>query len=276
MRSHGFLALCVFAVANVAVAFTSPAPVGVPAPLGSSSPVPSASKQPMVIELFTSEGCSSCPPADSFLKKLAEQQPFQNLEIIALEEHVDYWNHDGWFDPFSSPEFTGRQQDYASHFPKGGGTYTPQMIIDGRTQLVGSHVQEALENIRSAASQPLAPLQLTPTGEPSANTRTYELRLVVQPAAHPSSRLDLWIAITEKGLHSNVNAGENSGHTLEHAPVVRYLHKQQSLSLPLSSPITLTVRLDKKWTLANLTTVAFLADPHSHQIQAAGSSPVTP
>jgi hypothetical protein len=269
MRSHRLLTL--FA-ANVPLAL-------VLALLGSSSsPSPSpTTKQPIIIELFTSEGCSSCPPADSFLKKLADQQPFPNLEIIVLEEHVDYWNHDGWFDPFSSPEFTGRQQDYASRIPKAG-TYTPQMIIDGRTQLVGSHLQEALDDIRTASAHPLSSLQLTPTGEPNANTRAYELRLDSSSGGFtpPSSRLDLWIAITEKGLHSNVSAGENSGHTLEHAPVVRYLHKQQSISLPLTAPITVTVKLDKKWNATNLTTVAFFSDPHSHQIQAAGSSPITP
>ena len=251
---------------NVALAF-------MPASFASTQPS-SASKQPVIIELFTSEGCSSCPPADSFLKKLADQQPFPNLEIIALEEHVDYWNHDGWFDPFSSPEFTGRQQDYASHFPKDAGTYTPQMVIDGRTQQVGSHVQEALADIRTAASQPLAPLQLTPTCQPTDHALTFNLTSTGVFTPQSSSHLDLWIAVTEKGLHSNVNAGENSGHTLEHAPVVRYLHKQQSITLPLNSPIAFTIKLDKKWNTSNLIVVAFLSDAHSHQIQAAGSSPI--
>jgi hypothetical protein len=271
MRSHRLLALCFSAAANVALVF-------MPALLGSSShAAPSTPKQPIVIELFTSEGCSSCPPADSFLKKLADQQPFDGLEIIALEEHVDYWNHDGWFDPFSSAEFTGRQQDYSTRIPKAG-VYTPQMIIDGRTQLVGSHAQEALDDIRAAATHPLAHLQFTPASEADANahTRAYELRLDPKSAPLNASRFDLWIAVTEKGLHSDVNAGENSGHTLEHAPVVRYLHKQQTISLPLNAPITLTLKLDKKWNASNLAAVAFLSDPHSHQIQAAGSSPVAP
>lgn len=282
MRSHRvlFIALLAANVALALVARVEPKSTGTPSGSGQSNSTP---RQPVVVELFTSEGCSSCPPADSFLKKLAEQQPFPNLEIIALEEHVDYWNHDGWFDPFSSPEFTGRQQDYASHFPKDAGTYTPQMIINGRTQLVGTHVQEALADIRTAASQPLAQLQLTATGQPTDHARTFNLTssggLTPAPSTAggtPSSHFYLWVAVTEKGLHSNVNAGENAGHTLEHAPVVRYLHKQQSITLPLSSAVAFTVKLDKKWNASNLTVIAFLSDPHSHQILAADSCPMTP
>ncbi len=264
MRSHRLLLIFFLSAACAAFLLSPYAP---------ARPNSAAAKHPVVIELFTSEGCSSCPPADSFLKKLAEQQPFPNLEIIALEEHVDYWNHGGWFDPFSSPEFTARQQDYVAHFSKAGGPYTPQMIIDGRVRLIGSHVDEALDDIRTAASQPLSSLQLALTGTPNNHTRSYNLTCS-GGSTPPSSRLDLWIAVTEKGLHSNVNAGENAGHTLEHAPVVRYLHKQQSVTLPLSSPVSFTIKLDKKWTASNLTVVAFLSEPRSQQILAAGFSPL--
>src|SRR5580765_7197680 len=108
---------------------------------------------PVVLELFTSEGCSSCPPADALLGKLAEQQPVPGADIIALEEHVDYWNQQGWIDPFSSTQWTQRQQDYASGLADHG-VYTPELVINGRSGLVGSRQGEAYREIAQAVAQP--------------------------------------------------------------------------------------------------------------------------
>src|SRR5271155_17292 len=99
-----------------------------------------AVRKPVVVELFTSEGCSSCPPADALLQQLAQQQPIPGAEIIALEEHVDYWNHEGWNDPFSSSEWTLRQQDYAAVFKND--VYTPEIVLNGH-QFVGSDSRKA-------------------------------------------------------------------------------------------------------------------------------------
>src|SRR5580704_11614543 len=90
---------------------------------------------PVVVELFTSEGCSSCPPAEQLLSRMDRTQPFAGVRVIALEEHVDYWNSLGWTDPFSSSQYRIRQNDYGRKF-SAEGIYTPQMIVNGQAQFV--------------------------------------------------------------------------------------------------------------------------------------------
>jgi hypothetical protein len=244
-------------------------------PSASSLAIPAASspRQPVIVELFTSEGCSSCPPADSLLKKLSEEQPFEGVEILALEEHVDYWNTQGWSDPFSSVDFSRRQEQYAVTLPDGG-VYTPQMIVDGSSQFVGNRTRDSHDQIRWAAAHPKARLLLTAQPSAHLHTRIFELRLDPSIPLPSSSPLELWIALTEKNLSSNVTAGENSGELLRHAPVVRLLRKQGSFAVPLAAPVTISVDLEEKWDLANLTVIAFFCEPKSRHIQGAGSSPL--
>src|SRR5271163_1733993 len=127
------------------------------------APAAETGRKPVVVELFTSEGCSSCPPADALLQQLEQQQPIAGAEIIALEEHVDYWNHDGWIDPFSSPEWTQRQQTYVTLFKKDA--YTPELVVNGRSQFVGNDAQEAEVEIAKAAGDLKTDVAITSSPE---------------------------------------------------------------------------------------------------------------
>ena len=114
---------------------------------------------PVLLELFTSEGCSSCPPADRLLEKLDRDQPVTGAELIVLSEHVDYWNRLGWTDPYSSAEFSRRQQDYAAHF-RTDEIYTPQLVVDGAHQAVGGNWPMVEQAIRESLQEQKIPITL--------------------------------------------------------------------------------------------------------------------
>src|SRR5215467_866280 len=114
---------------------------------------------PVLVELFTSEGCSSCPPADALLQKLERFQSIGGAEPIVLSEHVDYWNDIGWKDPFSSHEYSERQSAYAAQFGNGR-VYKPHMVVDGRFECIGSDERRATEAIEEAVMAPKAPVRI--------------------------------------------------------------------------------------------------------------------
>src|SRR5712671_6744076 len=141
-----------------------------------SSMTQETARTPVVVELFTSEGCSSCPPADALLARLAEEQLAGNLQLIALEEHVDYWNNLGWMDPFSSRDWTSRQYGYAGALGNGN-PYTPQMVVDGRVEFVGSHGQKARQAILEAAGKTKIPVTLEQSGANNAATGNFSVKV---------------------------------------------------------------------------------------------------
>jgi len=228
-------------------------------------------KRPVLVELFTSEGCSSCPPADTLLKELSEGQPLEGVQVVALEEHVDYWNHLGWTDPFSSKEFSNRQSDYARLFGNDG-VYTPQMIVDGQRELVGGHSLSAREAIYKAANFPKLTISLQPAA--SANPKEAVLQLGIENPDGVSLRggLELWLGVTEKNLQSDVKAGENSGEILKHAPVVRSLRKLELLAKAAGYRNQIQLALDPGWKTKNLAVVVFLSAQGSRQIVGVGTA----
>lgn len=180
-------------------------------------------RTPVIVELFTSEGCSSCPPADALLSRLEKAQPVSGVHVIALGEHVDYWNHGGWSDRFSSPKFSARQNDYAQAFRKDT-VYTPQMIVDGRTEFVGSDEDQARAAIAHAARQPKAWVFVTQSGS------TLAVRVDHLPVSSAHDPSEVLLAITEDGLNSSVGGGENVGRRLVHSAVVRQLIRLGTVS----------------------------------------------
>jgi hypothetical protein len=253
-------ALAAMIGAAIASAGRSPAVPQLP-----SNPPTSVSKQPVVVELFTSEGCNTCPPADALLKRLSQDQPVPGTEIIALEEHVDYWNRLGWVDPYSSHDFSKRQEEYAAAF-RNNGVYTPQMIVDGATEFTGSRERDADAAIKRAATHPKLTLALTPAADGSKTASIFEIRLTDVPNALRGKNLQLWVAVTETGLESNVTAGENSGQKLQHADVVRTLLLVDGFRNQVGDTARVRVPMKPEWKSANLRIVAFVVDQGSHHI----------
>ena len=168
----------------------------------------------VVVELFGSEGCSSCPPADLLLSELTQVARNQQKRIFTLDFHVDYWDYLGWKDPFSKKEFTDRQQRYAQEL-KSNSIYTPQMIINGQTSFVGSDKERAKQEIDKALTLPaLAKINL------EVNYGTQEISLGYSIEGAPKGSI-MNAALVERGLVSEALRGENAGRTLKHDNVVR-------------------------------------------------------
>lgn len=232
-----------------------------------------ATPQVVVVELFTSEGCSSCPPADALLKEISEKQPVPGAQVVALEEHVDYWNHLGWRDPYSTPEFSQRQSDYAHVFGTDG-VYTPQMIVDGQSEIVGSRGAAAREAIQKAASRPKVEISLVEGANSSSDKLAISVQIRNSAGISVHGETELWVAVTEKGLQTEVKAGENSGETLKHAAVVRSLRKIENLRDLSGYNRQVQIAINPGWKKENLAVVAFLAEKSSRKIIGAAAAPL--
>lgn len=232
---------------------------------------------PVVVELFTSEGCSSCPPADALLAKLDQVGRVGNAQIVALEEHVDYWDDQGWRDPFSSHDWTMRQNAYAEVLGNRN-PYTPQIVVDGSMQFSGGRPQEALQSIAAEAAQAKVPVTLAQGTARKPGKEDFSVqvgKLIVSPKGGGA---EVWLAITETGLHSSVTRGENAGHELSHASVVRSMRKigEAKADRDVSFSSEATVPIHKDWKRDNLKAVAFVQEKNDLKIIGAAEIPVHP
>ncbi|HEX3526160.1 MAG TPA: DUF1223 domain-containing protein [Thermoanaerobaculia bacterium] len=259
--SFFFLALALLALAARSDAAPSP-------------PAAAAANGPVVLELFTSQGCSSCPPADQLLSKLGSDPKLAG-RVIPLAFHVDYWDYIGWHDPFDAPRWSQRQQAYARAFHSNR-IYTPQVVVDGHSECVGSEEGEVLRRVRDALAAP-PPGRVTVALDPVTPDGHLRVRVGAKVAKTVAQgELDLWVAVWETGLVTPVGAGENASRTLRNDFVVRRLEK--ALALPGTAGAEhsgeIVLGIDKRWKTSALGVAAFLQDPATLQIYGAASQAV--
>jgi hypothetical protein len=232
--------------------------------------------KPVLVELFTSEGCSSCPPADKLLAQIDEHQPVSGAEAIILEEHVDYWDDQGWRDPFASKAATQRQEDYAKILH--AEVYTPQMIVDGRVEILGSDEHAAQRAIQIATGAPKTELDLSWVGATATIGGPKLLRVRAKTlsgaSASDGQNAEVFLAITESHLHSDVRRGENAGRGLQHEGVLRKLTSlgRASGTGEYSFDLQTGVKLSPDWIRENIRVIVFVQDTRSRRIYAATST----
>ncbi len=233
---------------NVKKDATENAAAKIEEPAAQTESLPLKDRQPVLVELFTSEGCSSCPPADKNLIYLNDRQPNPQAEVIALSMHVDYWNRLGWTDPFSAAKYSARQGFYSDTF-KLDGVYTPQMVVDGISQFVGGSLDEAQKTISRAAESPKGNVALTISGD------KLQVKITDLPA---HSAANVFLAVAEDNLSTAVKNGENGGRTLNHASVVRELKTIGAIAAKDNGFETeIAVQLQSAWKKQNLKLVVF-------------------
>jgi hypothetical protein len=225
---------------------------------------------PVVIELFTSQGCESCPPADRLLSQLGSTGGAG--PVIPLAFHVDYWDAIGWKDPFSSPAWSARQEQYARAL-RAGQLFTPQLVANGRSQCVGNQKSDVLRLIDLARHQPPAARVVLTLGSRTPDKLPIHASITLDRATGKAP-LELWIAVTQSGLVTPVRGGENARSTLHDDFVVRRLSKATFVSGPAGSTAQgdMVVALDPAWSSASLAVVAFAQDPVSRAIEGAAVS----
>lgn len=206
---------------------------------GKSSPGQKAGA--VLVELFTSEGCSSCPPADALLRQIDGKYTESGLLIVGVSEHVTYWNHLGWSDPYSAPAYTERQDAYGQKFHLDS-VYTPQMVINGEEQILGSNSSALLSALRNSKRDTQMSLRIASV---QVDGKSLSVEFSVDGALPPHGA-EVYAIVADNSASSDVRAGENAGHTLVHASVARTIAEigkfhapvQRTIHIPLSSAVT--------------------------------------
>lgn len=227
--------------------------------LGIPASVNTQNKGFAVIELFTSEGCSSCPPADELVAAIAEETKDKPVYVLAY--HVDYWDHQGWKDVFSNHDYTTRQQEYGRQFNLWS-VYTPQIVVNGSKQFVGSEestLRSAIRNELSVVPSDTLNLEAKQNGS--------DLQVSYQTTAD-TKNTNLLIALVQKTAQTAVKRGENAGRTLSHAQVVQVLHSHSLKSAAGEATVTIPAGFDAR----NWEVIGFVQHKRTGEIVAASKT----
>ena len=227
MSRGSFTRLAVYAALLSELVFLHTSPADGRSPQAESKPAAaqttSASVHPVLIELFTSEGCSSCPPADVMIQKLDTYQPIAGAQLIVLSEHVDYWDHDGWKDPNSSASLTERQSDYV-HVLGLNTPYTPELIVDGSKDVSANDTQKLETILKDAAATAKVSVRIGEVSVDAGNPTVLRTHIDTD-ANFDKHNADVFVAVALDHVESQVLRGENGGHHLTHVAVVQQITK---------------------------------------------------
>jgi hypothetical protein len=237
-------------------------------------PAPPSGHAVVLAELFTSEGCSSCPPADDVLSTLVHDQPLPSVEVVGLSEHVDYWDHLGWRDPYSSASFSSRQAEYGARVFHTADIYTPQLVIDGQYEAVGSDIAVIRRAIVRAASASKAVIAIdtAPAGPHEIAARVH---VTLTPDVTLRDRADIVVALVQDSITDEVTRGENRGRRLTHSAVVRSLTTIGSIAESEPSRVaTGTLSVSPDWKPSGLRVIGFLQERRSRRVLGADTTPL--
>ena len=239
---------------------------------GSNSVHAADAATPVLVELFTSEGCSSCPPADRLLQKL-DGQPLPGAEMVVLSEHVDYWNHIGWKDPYSSRFYSDRQSAYAKRFGLNS-VYTPQMVVNGSRQFVGSNSALADKAFAQELGSPRISVRLSSISAEPSNSLRAHLEVGKLDSAFGPPEVEVYVAVALNHAESQVSTGENAGHRLAHVSVVKSLAKIGALKQGQTLAQDIQVKVEPGSDVHNLRLIAFVQEPGQGRVLGATAVPV--
>jgi hypothetical protein len=239
---------------------------------GEFNSVHGADATPILVELFTSEGCSTCPPADRFLEKL-DAQPLPGAQMIVLSEHVDYWNQIGWMDPYSDHSYSERQDAYADRFGLRS-VYTPQMVVDGSSQFSGVDSGLAAKAFAKVVGAPTIPVHLSAISTDASNILHAHIEVGALASTFGSSKAEVYVAVALNHAESQVSAGENAGHKLTHVAVAKSITKIGVLKEGQALTQDVRLKLARGSDPGNLRLIAFVQEPRQGRVLGAALMPV--